>query len=291
MAKNHQASQSIDLFEFEESSSHIHTLLKLGGAKHIFIIDTGASISVIDRTLAEPYLLAHEEEVIAYGIGGELEDAAKIWVDDAMFSRSKLPPFPMLTANLDQLRHLYRDCNGPEVAGLIGNDFLRLFDSTISYRSGRITISIPDEGFNWDSIPALLRDLPKDRGEVKGENPTEEKGVQGKPKAARKKNSKATQRKQNLRKGQKVDSSKPKATVESTTAKKTTTEKGKQKASSTENALEQLRNATKASPPSPAKTKGKNSKKSTNSPTKKNTKATGNAKRKAMAKTKTSAEQ
>lgn len=271
MAKDHQASQGIQLFEFEETSSHILTTLKLGKTPHTFIIDTGASVSVIDRAQAEPYLLEHEEGIIAYGLGGELEDAARIWVHDAKFSRATLPPFPMITADLSQLISLYTQYEGPAISGLLGNDFLRLFQGAISYRTNRITISIPEEGFQWATIPALLKDAPEPQAEP-AEATSAESVAPAPPKPAKtqekkKKSTKRTAPSRPTKSTKPSPKQSPKATENPQPApRKSTSTKTQKIAQKTEDALARLRNATKSattdpkSQPSPTPTKAKGGK-------------------------------
>ena len=127
----------LDLIELEEANYHLAVKsVFTDGSEGLWVIDTGASKSVFDRSLTNLYdeTPAQEEtSVRSAGIGNDQLDTT-IGMLHA-FHLSNLPVKPMLVALIDlsNINSLYYHATEREICGLLGSDFLLGNKAVIDY--------------------------------------------------------------------------------------------------------------------------------------------------------------
>jgi len=112
--------------ELEPDSYHIVIDGKIEGVESIFIIDTGASRTIIDKCYVEKLkkLKIGTENPMATGISSEqipveLYNIPKLVLEDITFKN-----IHSLAADLTAVNEIYMNITGKKIAGLIGCDFL-----------------------------------------------------------------------------------------------------------------------------------------------------------------------
>jgi predicted aspartyl protease len=125
---------------FEYISDHIFVSVTLGGADGLWVLDTGASMSVIDRGYAEGLGLPLSGEILGQGAGNTV---------DAAFTT--LPPFSVGSIEFQEqqvaaidLVWLFRRLADIEVVGILGYDFLSRFVTKVDYANEMLTFYEPD---------------------------------------------------------------------------------------------------------------------------------------------------
>lgn len=114
------------VIELEPDSFHIVIDGKIEDVESIFIVDTGASRTIIDRCYVDNLekLKIGTENPMATGISSEqipveLYNISKLVLSDVLFSNVHL-----LAADLTAINEIYMNITGKKIGGLIGCDFL-----------------------------------------------------------------------------------------------------------------------------------------------------------------------
>lgn len=121
--------------------------LTLNGTHRVWmLIDTGASTSSIDRTVARGLGLTESPSSnVTIGVGGTSSSAGGIFavqqleVDGALYG-----PIDLHALDLSGLRGLEQDRGGPKTDGILGADFLAPLSAVIDYGHRRLVLLDPD---------------------------------------------------------------------------------------------------------------------------------------------------
>lgn len=109
-----------------------------GGEARPFILDTGASGTVVDAAAAEVEPDAERGAVTMRGAGGE-EELALVQLDSLALGGARLLGPTVALGDLAPLRQLV----GADVAGVLGYDFLRHFVVKVDYENSLVTFYEP----------------------------------------------------------------------------------------------------------------------------------------------------
>lgn len=136
--ENGKSSENIP-FEFIEN--HIYLKVILNGTESVWILDSGASASVIDKGFAAELGLNLEGNVKGQGVGSTID-----------VSFTELPPFSLgsLSFNEQQItaidiKWLFDKVSDKEVVGILGYDFLSRLTTKIDYAKEVISFYHPDK--------------------------------------------------------------------------------------------------------------------------------------------------
>ncbi len=127
----------IQLVELENNNFHL--LLEGRFADReigYWIIDTGASKSVFDRSLSEYFNLIEpndDEEFHSAGINEGTVETAVGEIKRVKFGKLKIKNFHVALINLDHVNDIYRRYHDVRIVGLIGGDILTKYSVVIDY--------------------------------------------------------------------------------------------------------------------------------------------------------------
>jgi hypothetical protein len=131
------------IVKLESQSFHIVINGKIDGLEITFIIDTGASRSIIDKCYADKLekLPLGAEKPMATGLAAEqipveLYNIAQLTLADVSFKGVQV-----LTADLDPINEVYSDITGKKIGGLIGCDFLLGNIKAIDFKRKCLTVA------------------------------------------------------------------------------------------------------------------------------------------------------
>lgn len=136
-------------FQFIEN--HLFLPVTIGDTESLWVLDTGASASVIDMTLADDLGLEAEGEMKGQGAGNTVDVAFVV-----------LPPFSVKgiafgeqkIAAID-FRDLFWSTSEMEIGGILGYDFLSRFVTRVDYANEMLTLYDP-ETFGYEGDGAVL---------------------------------------------------------------------------------------------------------------------------------------
>lgn len=134
------------------NENNIYLPVWIRSEKRLWLLDSGASMSVIDADYAESLGLEPEGGIKGYGFGNNFE-----------LSFVTLPPFQVKGVQFDpqkvySFKGLSANFHEPDVAGILGYDFLSRFVVRIDYAIQEMSLFDPDN-FHYNG-PGKVMDAP-----------------------------------------------------------------------------------------------------------------------------------
>ncbi len=133
----------IKSIELESDSYHILTRIKIGKSILQFIVDTGASHTCMDKEIFTS--IQSEESILEYegdrvGIGGTGFGVEMTVLHDFKIGRMYIPEYPIILLDMSHIRQTYERLRKPEIAGILGCDFLMRYDAVIDFKAKEIKL-------------------------------------------------------------------------------------------------------------------------------------------------------
>lgn len=135
----------IRLVEVEQGGCHILVKCRLNKElKGHFIIDTGASMTVIDKRLAGTYIDLSESpaEIHSSGITSQPLEVLTGKLEEMKIGKFVIQDFPVVMIDLEHINNLYRQFSDKQILGLLGGDFLKEHQAVIRYGNKDMQINI-----------------------------------------------------------------------------------------------------------------------------------------------------
>jgi hypothetical protein len=131
------------VIELESRSYHIVVEGRIDGTEILFIVDTGASRTILDKEYAGilEKLPEGAEIPMATGLAAEqipveLYNISMLTLSEVSFSGTQV-----LTADLNPINEVYSKITGKRIGGLIGCDFLLKNVKAIDFKRKYMTVS------------------------------------------------------------------------------------------------------------------------------------------------------
>jgi hypothetical protein len=125
----------IEIIELEDASFHIMVEARFKKIKGNFIIDTGASKTVLDFTFGQSIAdsIEKNEDKNSSGINAMISESHVANIPQLKIGRLKIENFPCVLLDLSHVNALYKKYCNKHIAGLIGSDFLVAHKAIINY--------------------------------------------------------------------------------------------------------------------------------------------------------------
>lgn len=137
----------IELIELEHHNYHLLVQGKFeDGEKGYWIIDTGASKTVFDKSLSQYFTLVESEDDEEYQSAGISEGMVETAVGEIRymaFGKLKIRDQKVALINLDHVNDIYRKYRDVRICGLLGSDLLKRYQCVIDYKYQTISFSRP----------------------------------------------------------------------------------------------------------------------------------------------------
>jgi len=133
----------INTIELEPDNYHIIVSSTLpGGEDQHWVIDTGASKTVFDKSLKEYYSLLEGEsdEIHTAGIGEQPQEISMALLKYFRLGKLKIKDLKVALLDLTHINKLYSNAANLEICGLIGGDFLMKYEAGIDYKKKRLVL-------------------------------------------------------------------------------------------------------------------------------------------------------
>ena len=126
----------IEVVELETNSFHIITTVQIGCLEGDFIIDTGASVTVIDKGTPFSFETVKEPTEIHSGsVSGMIEEVQAVCLTTFTIGNHQLQNVQAVLIDLQHVNRLYEQHAHRRVAGLLGCDFLWHHRAVIDYEN------------------------------------------------------------------------------------------------------------------------------------------------------------
>ena len=133
----------IEVVELEDNSFHIIATLQIGSIEGDFIIDTGASVTVIDKLTPFSYEpLEDVSEINSGGVCGEINEVERVNINTLQIGGHMIENVHAAVIDLQYVNSLYDKHLHRRVAGLLGSDFLVKHEAIIDYRNKELTLKV-----------------------------------------------------------------------------------------------------------------------------------------------------
>lgn len=137
----------VELIELEHHNYHLLVEGKFqDGEKGYWIIDTGASKTVFDKSLDRYYKIIEpgdNEEFQSAGISEGMVETGVGKIDYLAFGKLKLKEQKVALINLDHVNEIYKKYREIRICGLLGSDLLKKYQCIIDYKYKTISFSRP----------------------------------------------------------------------------------------------------------------------------------------------------
>jgi hypothetical protein len=121
--------------------NHIYLPVNIMGKEHLWVLDCGASVNVIDSSFAVELGLPFEGPVKGQGASGVVDfyfaTLPSYSIDGIQFNEQKVVVF--------SFRKMFHEALGLDVVGILGYDFLSRFVTKIDYANQEISFYDPEE--------------------------------------------------------------------------------------------------------------------------------------------------
>ncbi|GGK54814.1 MULTISPECIES: retropepsin-like aspartic protease [Flavobacteriaceae] len=118
------------------NTNHFEVKARLNGVKGRFILDTGASNSCLDITLADQFKLKVEESETKAAGAGAIGMETKIASSNTIkFKGYKFKKFSLVLLDLTHVNTALTEHNAKAVHGIIGADILERGEAIIDYKN------------------------------------------------------------------------------------------------------------------------------------------------------------
>ncbi|PKP09089.1 MAG: hypothetical protein CVU09_12945 [Bacteroidetes bacterium HGW-Bacteroidetes-4] len=136
----------LQLIELEDSSFHIMIEARFKRTKGNLIIDTGASKTVLDYTFGKKIASSVKKikEQNSSGINAMITDSHLAIIPSLVVGRLKIENYSCVLLDLSHVNALYQKYCDKSIAGLIGSDFLVLYQAIIDYEKKSMKLTLPD---------------------------------------------------------------------------------------------------------------------------------------------------
>ena len=133
----------IEVVELEDNSFHIIITLQIGSIEGDFIIDTGASVTVIDKLTRFTYEpLDDVSEINSGGVCGEINEVQLVNIKALQIGGHTIEDIHAAVIDLQYVNSLYDKHLQRRVAGLLGSDFLVKHEAVIDYGNKELTLKV-----------------------------------------------------------------------------------------------------------------------------------------------------
>lgn len=126
----------LELINLHDDGFHLLVEVVIFGRKFNAVLDTGASKTVLDKTIVESYITSEEllqSEKLSTGLGTSTMESHTLILPSLKIGRLILENFETAVLDLSTISAAYETLNLPPVIGVLGGDILYSHGAVISY--------------------------------------------------------------------------------------------------------------------------------------------------------------
>ncbi len=131
----------MEIVFLEEGTIHLLVpFIHPGIENYWWVVDTGASKSVVDRALADQVVRHESEGAMATGLGQEMVETSTGTIPDFRLGESGFGDLAVAIVDLRHITEEYSKYSDKKIAGLLGSDFFYREKAMIDYENLTILI-------------------------------------------------------------------------------------------------------------------------------------------------------
>ena len=142
----------VEIVELEDNSFHLLVQAEIDGIKGELIIDTGASVSVIDKTICATQWEKKERlsQLQSGSVSGQIEHVELFHADYLKIGGRKLKKISFAAIDLKYVNEMYEKHLKRKVIGLLGCDFFVHYQVIIDYAAQKLRLKWVQKSKNRD---------------------------------------------------------------------------------------------------------------------------------------------
>ncbi len=126
----------LELINLHDDGFHLLVEVVIFGTMFNAVLDTGASKTVLDKTILEKYITTEQliqSEKLSTGLGTSTMESHTVILPSIKLGKLKLTNFEAAVLDLSTISAAYETLNLPPVIGVLGGDILYSHSAIISY--------------------------------------------------------------------------------------------------------------------------------------------------------------
>lgn len=126
----------LELINLQDDGFHLLVEVVVFGQKFNAVLDTGASKTVLDKTIVEKYVNSGElllSDKLSTGLGTNTMESHTVILPYLKIGKLRLESFEVAVLDLSTISTAYATLNLPPVIGVLGGDILQSNRAIISY--------------------------------------------------------------------------------------------------------------------------------------------------------------
>ncbi len=128
----------LELINLEDDGFHLLVEVVVFGEKFLAVLDTGASRTVLDKSMVENYIESEHlliSDRLSTGLGTNSMESHTIVVPSFEIGGLYIQNLTIAVLDLSAINTAYQTLDLPTVIGVVGGDILHHYGATISYKN------------------------------------------------------------------------------------------------------------------------------------------------------------
>jgi hypothetical protein len=136
---------SLELLQIEEDGCHLFISGRINGKKARFLVDTGASRSVVDQDRIPSFfkpgeMVSEKIDMPSVGLGTNSMPGTIIQLNSLSFRRLIVKNYKIVALDLSHVNQSFRLLKMKKIDGVLGGDLLHRLNAVINYRKLALTL-------------------------------------------------------------------------------------------------------------------------------------------------------
>lgn len=128
-----------EIVTLEDNSYHILLPIKIDDTEGDVIIDTGASVSVVDKTIIASETEDDSIRPVSGSINGKITDIEVKTIKKLKIANTTIRNVQVIAINIQYVNNMYQKQIGRKIIGLIGCDFCITHNVDINFSNNTLT--------------------------------------------------------------------------------------------------------------------------------------------------------
>lgn len=136
-SKNKTCEIPLRVIDIDERGCHLLVKISINKSRgHYFVLDTGASMTVLDKNLESLYQHAHDmhAELKSYALGENEIQTSWASIDEFRIGKVIIRDLKIVLVDLSGITEIYKQYGRMKISGLLGGDFLKDHKAVINYK-------------------------------------------------------------------------------------------------------------------------------------------------------------